>query len=369
VSRSIRFLGALLGLSTLISIQLQPAAAVPLTPSIESAYAESSTSATIIFYGKVATVGDLPTTYTATSTPDGKTASITSLGEGGRGVITVPGLKANTPYTFTVKAVNSSGTSQNSNESASVTTLRSGFVPAFGEVVSTATGFTTTITNFDNAFTHTITVDKGSASITPYDGSITVQNIGNPGDSATATVKISRTGYDTSETKISGKSRSSNEAHKITVLTTPVLTQNTDSVKCTFGTYNFLRNGKFSESAKISAYTTTLIVDNKRVGIVSSDNFVIQPRFLFPETTGLATAKSDATSTTWDISKLTSKTPVFCEVAVVQEQTSLVAVSNLFPPAPTRVIAKARTITCIKGTTTRTVVGKNPRCPRGFTQQ
>lgn len=369
MSRSIRFLGAFLGLSTLISIQLQPVAAAPLTPSIESAYAESSTSATIIFYGKIATVGDLPTTYTATSSPDGKTDSVTTLGEGGRGVITVSGLKANTSYTFTVKAVNSSGTSQNSNESASVTTLRSGFVPAFGEVVSTATGFTTSITNFDNTFTHTITVDKGSASITPYDGSITVQNIGNPGDSATVTVKISRTGYDTSETKISGKSRSSNEAHKITVLTAPVLTQNADTVKCTIGSYNFLRNGKFSESANISAYTTTLIVDNKRVGIYSSDNFVIQPKFLFPETTGLATARSDATSTTWDTSKLTSKTPVYCEVAVVQEQTSLVVVSNLFPPAPIRVNAKAKTIICVKGSEIRKRIGKNPKCPRGFKQQ
>ena len=356
-------------LLSIFSIQVLPVSAVPLTPTIENAYAESSGSVTIIFYGKIATVGDLPTTYTATSSPDSKTASTTSLGEGGRGVITISGLRPDTSYTFNVRATNSSGTSSSSNDSSLVRTLKSGFVPLFGEIVSTSTGFTTSITNFDSNFTYAISVDKGSSSIAPYDGSITVQNIGNPGDSATATVKVSRTGYDTTETKLTGKSRSTNEAHKIAVVTAPILTYNTDSVKCTLGTYNFLRNGKFSESANISAFTTTLIVEGKRVGIVSSDNFKIQPRFLFPDTSELAMAKADSTSTTWDISKLVTKSPVFCEVAVVQEQTSFVSASNVFPPVQVRASTKAKTITCVKGTIKRTVLGKNPRCPRGFIQQ
>ena len=356
-------------LLSIFSIQVLPVRAVPLTPTLEKAYAESSGSVTIIFYGKIASVNDLLTTYTATSTPDSKIASTSSLGEGERGVITVSGLRPDTSYTFNVRATDSSGTSSRSNDSSQVRTLKSGFVPSFGEIVSTSTGFTTTITNFDSNFTFAISVDKGTSSIAPYDGSIKVQNIGNPGDSATATVKVSRTGYDTTETKLTGKSRSANEAHKIAVVTAPILTYTNDSVKCTLGTYNFLRNGKFSESANISAFTTTLIVQGKRVGIVSSDNFRIQPRFLFPDTSELATAKADSTSTTWDITKLVTKSPVSCEVVVVQEQTSFVSISNAFPPLKARASTKAKTITCVKGSIIKTRLGKNPRCPRGFTQQ
>ena len=130
----------------LVSIFVSPIShsAAPETPSIDTVLASSATSVTVVFYGKPATVLDLKTTYTATSTPDSKTASITALGERGLGEVIVTGLQPSTEYTFTVTATNADG-SKVSFPSARITTLATtptALIPIFGEVKSTSTGFT-----------------------------------------------------------------------------------------------------------------------------------------------------------------------------------------------------------------------------------
>jgi chitodextrinase len=77
----------------------------------------------------------------------------------GSGTITVTGLTASTPYTFTVTATNAAGTSGPSNASASVTTSSPPGAPTIG--AATATGVTATV-----AFTAPAT--NGGSAITKY---------------------------------------------------------------------------------------------------------------------------------------------------------------------------------------------------------
>ena len=89
--------------------------AIPGAPTIGTATATGSTTATVAFTagstGYPATV-----TFTATSSPGGLT------GTGSSSPITVTGLTAATSYTFTVVATNASGTSSASAASNSITT-------------------------------------------------------------------------------------------------------------------------------------------------------------------------------------------------------------------------------------------------------
>lgn len=92
---------------------------VPGAPTIGTATATSSTTATVT-YTAPANNGGLPiTSYTATSSPGGITGT---LGQAGSGVITINGLTAGTSYTFTVYATNAKGNSPSSAASNSITT-------------------------------------------------------------------------------------------------------------------------------------------------------------------------------------------------------------------------------------------------------
>jgi hypothetical protein len=73
------------------------------------------TEATVSFIAPLDNGGSVITSYTATSSPEGKTAS------GSVSPLTVTGLTNGTPYTFTVTATNIIGTSDSSVASNSVT--------------------------------------------------------------------------------------------------------------------------------------------------------------------------------------------------------------------------------------------------------
>ena len=339
---------------------------VPEVPRIESVYAQTSTSVTVIFYGKVATVTDKPTTYTATSSPGDRSETSTSLGENGRGVITVQGLNPLSTYTFTVTAKNSVGLATSSS-SVSVTTLRSGVAPTFGEVTAISTGFTTQITNFDTAFSYKVTSDKGIASIAPYDGSIRVENIGYPGELATILVTASRSGYDTATTSLSARSKSSSEPSNLKIVTTPHIKITSDLIECSAGTYNFIRNGKYVEKSELSSVVYTLEIANSPVSLFSADGFQIRPRFLFPEFISLVSGQGSAERVTWNTKDLVKKFPVRCIVSVSQENVSLSS-NSLTVTDPKLVIAKPNRLTllCKKGEVVRKVSGTKPKCPRGY---
>jgi hypothetical protein len=92
-------------------------ATVPGAPTIGTATAGAN-SATITFTAPGSNGGATITGYTATSSPGSFTGT---LAQAGSGTITVNGLTAGTPYTFTVTATNSVGTGSASAASNSIT--------------------------------------------------------------------------------------------------------------------------------------------------------------------------------------------------------------------------------------------------------
>jgi hypothetical protein len=101
------------------------AAVVPGAPTIGTATATGSSTATVAYTAPASNGGATITVYTATSSPSGITGT---LSQAGSGTITVSGLAGGTAYTFTVTATNSAGTSAASAASNSITT-----VPTIGQ--------------------------------------------------------------------------------------------------------------------------------------------------------------------------------------------------------------------------------------------
>jgi hypothetical protein len=97
---------------------LWPSFAIPGAPTIGTATATGSTTATVVYTAPASDGGSVITSYTATSSPSGITGT---LSQSGSGTITVSGLTTNTAYTFTVTATNAIGTSAASAASNSVT--------------------------------------------------------------------------------------------------------------------------------------------------------------------------------------------------------------------------------------------------------
>lgn len=94
-------------------------ATVPGAPTIGTATATSSSTATVAYTAPASDGGSPITLYTATSSPGGVSGT---LSQAGSGTITVSGLSASTSYTFTVTATNAVGTSAPSAASNSITT-------------------------------------------------------------------------------------------------------------------------------------------------------------------------------------------------------------------------------------------------------
>jgi len=92
-------------------------AVVPGAPTIGTAVA-GDTTADVPFTAPASNGGSTITSYTATSTPDSHTGT---LSQAGSGTITVTGLSNGTDYTFTVHATNAVGNSAESAASNSVT--------------------------------------------------------------------------------------------------------------------------------------------------------------------------------------------------------------------------------------------------------
>jgi hypothetical protein len=98
-------------------------------PTIGTATATGSTTATVVFTAPTSNGGSAITSYTATSSPGGITGT---LNQSGSGTITVSGLSPGASYTFTVTATNAVGTSAASAASNSITTSLPAIGSAFG---------------------------------------------------------------------------------------------------------------------------------------------------------------------------------------------------------------------------------------------
>ena len=100
-------------------VPVETAITVPGAPTIGIATAQNE-EATITFTAPTDNGGSTITTYTAISSPDGITGTISQAGSG---EITVIGLTNGTEYTFTVTATNAIGTSAASAASNSITLI------------------------------------------------------------------------------------------------------------------------------------------------------------------------------------------------------------------------------------------------------
>jgi hypothetical protein len=129
----------------------------PDAPTIGTATATGSTSATVSFTAPLDNGNSPITSYTAVSSPGGITGT---LSQAGSGTITVNGLTTGTSYTFVVFATNAAGNSANSSASNSITTFSVPGAPTIG--TATATGSTSA------TVAYTAPASNGGSVITSY---------------------------------------------------------------------------------------------------------------------------------------------------------------------------------------------------------
>lgn len=132
-----------------------PSASVPGAPTIGTA-AAGILSAGVAFTPPVSDGGSAITGYTATSSPGGIT------GTGASSPITVPGLTAGTPYTFTVHATNAVGNSAESAASNSVTPSASATAPGAPTIGTATAGNAQAVANW------TAPASNGGSAVTGY---------------------------------------------------------------------------------------------------------------------------------------------------------------------------------------------------------
>ena len=115
---------------------------------------------------------------------------------------TVTGLTNGTPYTFIVYAVNASGTGPASAASSAVTPLAPGVTPTASAPVSTADGFTFTITNYSAGTSYSQSAGVG-AIVSRTGSAVTVSGLA-PGSGTTVTIYAVATGFTTTSLSVPG---------------------------------------------------------------------------------------------------------------------------------------------------------------------
>ena len=186
------------GSSTVSGLATAPVAAAPQPP-LTPTFAAATSQAT----GFTAQVSNYNSAYTwSVSTSAGSALISTS------GLITVSGLSAGQGATVTVNTVRSgysSGSSTVSGQAtaAVVVTLQPALTPTYAVATSQATGFTAQISNYDSAYTWSVSSSAGSASMSAT-GLITVTGL-TAGQGATVTTRTTRTGYTSGLSTITGQ--------------------------------------------------------------------------------------------------------------------------------------------------------------------
>jgi hypothetical protein len=259
---------------------------VPAAPTIGTATATGTTTATVAFTAPEHPLGPPILSYTATSSPGGITATITQASSG---TISVTGLSPATAYTFTVIATNAIGSSDASSASNSITTsaaLAAGIAPLFSSAYSYDGRVTVQVTNYDSAFTYAVTSTAGQASINST-GLVTVTGL-SPDQSVTVSVTTTRTGYASGSGSITGRS----QVAPMLPGTKPVIETTETTIMCTIGSY----------SATPTSTAFSLFVDGKHVSTIFSALGDYLPDWIIPwATSSTITRTATLTSATWII--------------------------------------------------------------------
>jgi hypothetical protein len=211
----------------------------PGGPTIGTATATGTTTATVSYTAPGSNGGSTILSYTATSSPGGVTATITQATSG---TISITGLSPSTSYTFTITALNSVGASSASAASNSITTLPtrdSGPPPSFLIVKSSPT-----ISLTGDIYT----CNAGTLIFWRY--SITEE----PSKLSHQKISLLRDGTEVASS-VTLKSLATFE--KISTWTGSTMTcQIYDAQENTVGTFSSLGADKYNELSKIKAATT-----------------------------------------------------------------------------------------------------------------
>jgi hypothetical protein len=273
------------------------AAGIPDAPTNISALATSKSTASVSFTAPASNRGSTIISYTATSTPGNITATLTQAGSG---TILVTGLNFSTQYTFTVVATNSVGSSSASAASSSITTFpdtEPGLISTFSSLAIYDHRFTVQVSNFDSAFTYTLSSSAGTASIN-LTGLITVTNLG-ADQSATVNVTTTRAGYDAGSASVTGRA----QVAPMIPTDKPVVTLTVSSIMCTMGTY----------SATPTSSVFSLFVDGMHISTIFSTVGEYLPAWIVPwATSNTITRTATLTSATWALSDAYKGKSVTC---------------------------------------------------------
>jgi outer membrane protein OmpA-like peptidoglycan-associated protein len=305
---------------------------VPNAPTIGTATATGSTTATVTYTAPASDGGATITSYTATSSPGSITGS---LSQAGSGTISVTGLSAGTTYTFTVVATNSVGNSSPSAASNSITTTSastSGLIPTFSAVTTASTGFTVTVTNYSSSYTWSVTVTTPATVNLSSSGLITVTGLSGQGTPATVTVTTSRTGYTSQSASVSGTTNPPPPPpNYLYTLTAPTLSKVSTTYVCLTGTYEFVRAAVTKEIPNISFFIYTLIVNGDRVSQISTNGVTNSPYVGSSTMSYQATASK--TQAIFELGARTDILPAQCEVLAYQENAVGMGNSNILAKA------------------------------------
>jgi hypothetical protein len=159
-----------------------------------------------------------------------------------------------------------------------------GLSSAFSSASSYDGRFTVQVTNYDSAFTYTVTSSAGQASFNST-GLITVAGL-RPDQSVTVTMTTSRSGYDTTTASVTGRS----QVAPMLPGTKPVVEITDTLITCTIGSY----------SATPTSSAFSLFVDGKHVSTIFSAVGEFLPDWIIPwATTSSITRTATLTSATW----------------------------------------------------------------------
>jgi len=176
---------------------------VPDAPTSVSAVTTNSQTATISWVAPAINGGSAITGYTATSN-SGQACTTSNLS------CVIAGLTNGIPHTFTVVAANAIGNSESSTATAAVTPLGSALTPTFSTPVGVSGGFTLSITNYDPAFSWSISASTGTVTIGTPVGALLPLTVSGLAGAANSVISASssRTGYSNGTATTSGLSLS-----------------------------------------------------------------------------------------------------------------------------------------------------------------
>jgi hypothetical protein len=190
--------------SSMYSVRTDPR--VPATPSQQPGAASNVTAvagdatATVRWSAPTSTGASAITGYTVYCSVNG--GSYSQCATSTTNSVAIPSLTNGSSYTFEVTATNGNGTGPLSAASTAVTPLGAGTVPTFGSVTSTASGFTTTIANYDAGTTYTVAATNGAA-ISRSGATVIVTGLSN-GAGSHVTVTAAKAGQTTTSASLDG---------------------------------------------------------------------------------------------------------------------------------------------------------------------